>query len=147
MNDVVSEIVALAGGKVRKIDAAMQTQFQEGLPLIRGDRVQLQQVILNLIINAVEALSEVADASRELLISTGTEELGDVRVAVCDSGPGLEPAKLERLFEAFYTTNPGGLGMDLSICRLIIEAHGGRLWAEVNEPRGTVFQFTVPAQP
>ena len=103
-------------------------------------------MILNLIINAVEAMGEAADAPRELLISTGTEESGDVRVAVGDSGPGLDPAKLERLFEPFYTTKPGGMGMGLSICRSIIEAHGGRLWAEANEPRGAIFQFTVPAQ-
>ncbi len=82
-----------------------------------------------------------------MLISTETTELGDVRVAVRDSGPGLDPAKLKRLFEAFYTTKPGGLGMGLSICRSIIEAHGGRLWAEANEPRGAIFQFTVPSHP
>ncbi len=147
MNDAVGEIVALAGDEAKKIGATVQTRLQEGLPPIRGDRVQLQQVILNLIINAVEALSEVADAPRELLISAGTEASGDVRVAVCDSGPGLEPAKLERLFEAFYTTKPGGLGMGLLICRSIIEAHGGRLWAEANDARGAIFQFTVPARP
>ena len=145
MNDAVREVVALTGGEAIKIGAAVQTQLQEGLPLIRGDRVQLQQVILNLIINAIEALSEVTDAPRVLLISTRTEESGHVRVAVRDSGPGLEPAKLERLFEPFYTTKPGGLGMGLSICRSIIEAHGGRLWAETNDPRGAIFQFTLPA--
>ena len=146
MNDAVREVVALTEGEANKIDAAVKMQLQEGLPIVSGDRVQLQQVILNLIINAVEALSEIADAPRELLISTGIEESGDVRVAVRDSGPGLEPTKLERLFEAFYTTKPGGLGMGLSICRSIIEAHGGRLWAEANEPQGAIFQFTVPAQ-
>ena len=146
MNDAVREVIALTEGEVQKIDAAVQTQLQDGLPLIQGDRVQLQQVILNLIINAVEALGEAADAPRELLISTGTEGSGDVCVAVGDSGPGLEPAKLERLFEPFYTTKPGGMGMGLSICRSIIEAHGGRLWAEANEPRGAIFRFTVPAQ-
>jgi signal transduction histidine kinase len=98
-----------------------------------------------LIINAVEAMGGVGDGPRELLISTGTAEAGEVRVAVRDSGPGLDPVKLERLFEAFYTTKPGGLGMGLSICRSIVEAHGGRLWAEANEPRGAIFQFTVPA--
>jgi signal transduction histidine kinase len=146
MNDAVREIVALTEGEVHKIGAAVQMRLQEDLPLIRGDRVQLQQVILNLIINSVEALSESADAPRELAISTATEESGDVRVAVSDSGPGLEPAKLDRLFEAFYTTKPAGLGMGLSICRSIIEAHGGRLWAEPNARRGAIFQFTVPAQ-
>jgi PAS domain S-box-containing protein len=146
INDTVREIVALTGGEVKKIGATVQMQLQDSMPLVQGDRVQLQQVILNLIINAIEALSEVADTRRELAISTGTEESGNVRVAVRDSGPGLGPAKLERLFEAFYTTKPGGLGMGLSICRSIIEAHGGRLWAEANEPRGAIFQFTVPAK-
>jgi PAS domain S-box-containing protein len=146
VNDAVREVIALAEGEVQKIGAVVLAQLQEGLPLIQGDRVQLQQVILNLIINAVEALGEAADAPRELLISTGTEGSGDVCVAVRDSGPGLEPAKLERLFEPFYTTKPGGMGMGLSICRSIIEAHGGRLWAEANEPRGAIFRFTVPAQ-
>ena len=125
----------------------MQTHLAEGLPLIHGDRVQLQQVILNLIINAVEAMSGVSDGPRELLISTGQAESGGVLVAVRDSGPGLAPATFERLFEAFYTTKPTGLGMGLSICRSIIEAHGGRLWAEANEPRGTIFQFLTPTQP
>jgi signal transduction histidine kinase len=105
--------------------------------------VQLQQVMLNLIINAVEALHGVSDRPRELLISTGTSDTGDVRVAVRDSGPGLTPAALERLFEPFYTTKPGGLGLGLSICRSIIEAHGGRLWASANVPRGASFQFTL----
>jgi signal transduction histidine kinase len=117
------------------------------LPLIHGDRVQLQQVILNLIINAVEAMSGIAEAPRELLITTGLAEASGVLVAVRDTGPGLAPATVERLFEAFYTTKPTGLGMGLSICRSIIEAHGGRLWAEANEPRGAVFQFLTPTQP
>jgi signal transduction histidine kinase len=107
--------------------------------------VQLQQVNLNLIINAVEAMGGVRDGPRELLISTGSAEPGGVLVAVRDSGPGLTPVTLERLFEAFYTTKPSGLGLGLSICRSIIEAHGGRLWATANVPRGAIFQFTVPA--
>ena len=103
-------------------------------------------MILNLIINAVEAMSGIAEGSRELLISTGKAESDGVLVAVRDSGPGLAPASLERLFGAFYTKS-GGLGMSLSICRSIIEAHRGRLWATANVPQGAVFQFTVPAQP
>ncbi len=145
VNDAIREVIALTHGEVAKVGVAVQTQLQAGLPLIQGDRVQLQQVVLNLIINAVEAMGGVGDGPRELLISTGTAESGEVRVAVRDSGPGLDPVKLERLFEAFYTTKPGGLGMGLSICRSIVEAHGGRLWAEANEPRGAIFQFTVPA--
>src|SRR5262245_33588457 len=106
----------------------MQTELADGLPLIQGDRVQLQPVMLNLIVNAVEATSGVSEGSRELLISTRKVETGGVRVAVRDTGPGLTPAALEHLFEPFYTTKPNGLGLGLSICRSIIEAHGGRLW-------------------
>jgi signal transduction histidine kinase len=116
------------------------------LPLIDGDRVQLQQVIMNLIINAIEAMSGVADAPRALWISTGLAEPGDVLVAVRDSGPGLDPAGREHLFTAFYTTKSAGMGMGLAICRSIIQAHGGELWASANEPRGAVFQFTLPVQ-
>ena len=97
--------------------------------------------------NAVEAMSGIAEAPRELLITTGLAESSGVLVSVRDSGPGLAPATLEHLFEPFYTTKPTGLGMGLSICRSIIEAHEGRLWAEANEPRGTIFQFLTPAQP
>jgi signal transduction histidine kinase len=110
---------------------------------VYGDRVQLQQVVLNLILNAVEAMGSVETGPRELLISTEQDHTG-VIVAVRDSGPGIAPEDLERIFESFYTTKPGGTGMGLSICRSIIDAHGGRLWAEANEPRGTVFQFTLP---
>jgi signal transduction histidine kinase len=114
-------------------------------PLIFADRVQLQQVILNLIMNAVEAMSETRDGSRELLIRTGTDASGGVVVAVRDSGPGLDPDSLDHLFTAFYTTKPQGMGMGLAISRSIIEGHGGRLWATANEGRGATFQFTLPA--
>jgi signal transduction histidine kinase len=130
-----------------KNGVSVQMQLAQGLPPIHGDRVQLQQVILNLIINAVEAMSAVGEGSRELLISTGKAESDGVLVAVRDSGPGLAPASFQRLFEAFYTTKPGGLGMGLSICRSIIEAHRGRLWTTANVPQGAVFQFTVPPNP
>jgi signal transduction histidine kinase len=121
------------------------TELARGLPPIRGDRVKLQQVILNLIVNAFEAMSGVGEGPRELLISSEKVESGDALVSVRDSGPGLAPATGERLFESFYTTKPGGLGLGLSICRSIIEAHGGRMWAGANAPRGAVFQFTLPA--
>ncbi len=147
INEAILEVIALTRGEVVKNGVSVQTQLAEGLPLIQGDRVQLQQVILNLIVNAVEAMSGVGEGSRELLISTGKAKSDGVLVAVRDSGPGLAPASLERLFGAFYTTKPGGLGMGLSICRSIIEAHGGRLWATANVPQGAVFQFTVPAHP
>src|SRR5262249_28397001 len=105
---------------------------------------QLQQVILNLIVNAIEAMREADDGTRELVVRIGPADAGGVLVAVQDTGPALDPVKLDRLFEAFYTTKPSGLGMGLSICRSIIEAHGGRLWASANRPRGAVFQFTLP---
>src|SRR5262245_32651916 len=125
--------------------ASRQPQLDDDLPLIQGDRVELQQGMLNLVTNAAEAMSDVSEGARELLIRTGKAELDDVLVTVQDSGPGLAPDGRERLFETFYTTKPSGLGMGLSICRSIIEAHGGRLWASANAPRGAVFQFTVPA--
>ena len=125
----------------------MRTDLAEGPLPVQGDRVELQQVILNLILNAVEAMSETSQGPRDLLITTGKTESGDVLVAVRDSGPGLAPATLENLFKAFHTTKPNGLGLGLSICRSIIEAHGGRLWASANPPRGAVFQFTLPARP
>jgi signal transduction histidine kinase len=115
------------------------------LPLIQGDRVQLQQVVLNLILNAVEAMSSVDDARRELSIGTARRGADEILVAVRDSGPGIDPEHLERVFDSFYTTKPGGMGLGLSICRSIIDAHGGRLWAAANEPRGAAFQFTLPA--
>jgi signal transduction histidine kinase len=110
---------------------------------VYGDRVQLQQVVLNLILNAVEAMGSVEVGARELVISTEQDHTG-VLVAVRDSGPGIDPAHLDRVFDAFYTTKSSGTGMGLSICRSIIDTHGGRLWAEANEPRGAIFQFTLP---
>jgi PAS domain S-box-containing protein len=146
INQAILEVIALTRGEVERTGVALQTQLADDLPLVRGDRVQLQQVILNLILNAVEAMSAAGEGARELLISSGSAEPDGVLVAVRDSGPGLAPANIEHLFEAFYTTKPGGLGMGLSICRSIIEAHGGRLSAAANVPTGAVFQFTIPAQ-
>jgi PAS domain S-box-containing protein len=145
INGAIREVIALTRGEAVKYSVSVQTKLVDGLPLIQGDRVQLQQVILNLIINAVEAMSEVNEGARELLISTRKAESDGVLVAVRDSGPGLAPATLERLFETFYTTKPAGLGLGLSICHSIIEAHGGQLWASANVPRGATFQFTLPA--
>jgi signal transduction histidine kinase len=147
LNEAIREVIELTRGEAVKTGVSVQARLVDNLPLIHGDRVQLQQVILNLIINAVEAMSGIAEAPRELLITTGLAESSGVLVSVRDSGPGLAPATVVRLFEAFYTTKPTGLGMGLSICRSIIEAHGGRLWAEANEPRGAVFQFLTPTQP
>jgi signal transduction histidine kinase len=123
----------------------VEAQLAEGLPPIPADRIQLQQVILNLIVNAVEAMTPTTDGPRDLSISTEKAEPDGVLVVVRDTGPGLSPASVEHVFDAFYTTKPGGMGMGLSISRSIIEAHGGRLWAASNVPRGAVFEFTVPA--
>jgi len=114
------------------------------LPRIRGDRVQLQQVIINLVINAIQALGAVAEGMRELHISSSYDESKGVHVAVRDSGPGVDVEKRTHLFEPFYTTKPGGMGMGLSISRTIIEDHGGRLWIEEHQPKGAMFQFTIP---
>jgi signal transduction histidine kinase len=145
VNDAIREVIELTRSETSKNGVSVKVQLTDGLPLIRGDRVQLQQVVLNLIINAVEAMSGV-NGARELLVSTGKADTGDVLVVVRDSGPGIAPAALERVFDAFYTTKVTGLGMGLSICRSIIEAHGGRLWASGSEPRGAMFQLTLPPE-
>jgi signal transduction histidine kinase len=144
INEAILEVIALTHGEVVKHGVSVQTQLADGLPLIQGDRVQLQQVILNLIINAIEAMSGVSEGSRELLIGTGQDVSGGVLVTVQDSGPGLNPESVDRLFDAFYTTKPSGMGMGLSICRSIVDAHGGRIWASRTAGPGATFQFTLP---
>jgi C4-dicarboxylate-specific signal transduction histidine kinase len=145
INDAIREVIVLSRGEALKNGISVQMQPGEGLARIRGDRVQLQQVVLNLILNAVEAMSSVDDSPLELSISTEPRRADEILVAVRDSGPGIDPEHLERVFDSFYTTKPSGMGLGLSICRSIVDAHGGRLWADANEPRGTVFQFTLPA--
>jgi PAS domain S-box-containing protein len=144
INEVIREVIELTRGQAVKNGASVRTDLGEGLPRIEGDRVQLQQVALNLIVNAVQAMCVVADGPRELFITTVRDEPNGVLVTVKDCGPGLPTASLEQVFTPFYTTKPSGLGMGLSICRSIIEAHGGRLWASANVPRGAIFQFTLP---
>ncbi|MGA2291790.1 GAF domain-containing sensor histidine kinase, partial [Bradyrhizobium sp.] len=144
INEAILDIMRLTRAAMSEHGVLAKMRLSEGLPRILGDRVQLQQVILNLTMNAIEAMSEVGEGSRELLISTSKAESGGVLVAVSDSGPGLPPANLARIFEAFYTTKASGLGMGLSICRSIVEAHGGRLWTTPNEPRGAVFCMMLP---
>jgi PAS domain S-box-containing protein len=144
INDAILEVIALTRTEAANNSVSMQTQLAEGLPRVQGDRVQLQQVLLNLIINAIEAMRDVGEGERELLISSRNEPDG-VSVEVRDSGPGFAPAELKCVFEAFYTTKSDGLGLGLSICRSIIDAHGGRLWASANLPRGASFQFALPA--
>jgi PAS domain S-box-containing protein len=144
INEAVLEVIGLTRNEMAKNGISVRTQLAESLPAIQGDRVQLQQVILNLLINAMEAMSAMSEGPRDLLISTAKTDSEGVLVAVRDSGPGLAPESVERLFEPFYTTKPGGLGMGLSICRSIIESHHGRLWATANTPHGAVFQFNLP---
>ena len=143
LNAAIDEVIGLGRSAIIKNRVWVQTRLSEGLFPVHGDRVQLQQVVLNLLLNAIEAMGSVEAAPRELLISTKQDHTG-VLVAVHDSGPGIDPTHLERVFDAFYTTKSSGVGMGLSICRSIIDAHGGRLWADANEPRGAVFRFTLP---
>jgi C4-dicarboxylate-specific signal transduction histidine kinase len=144
INDAILEVIALTRTEAENNSVSVRTQLAEGLPHVQGDRVQLQQVLLNLIINAIEAMRDVGEGERELLISSRNEPDG-VSVEVRDSGPGFAPADIDRVFEAFYSTKPSGVGLGLSICRSIIEAHNGRLWANPNVPRGASFQFALPA--
>jgi PAS domain S-box-containing protein len=144
INDAILEVIALTRTEAANNSVSVRTQLAEGLPRVQGDRVQLQQVLINLIINAIEAMRDISEKERELLISSRNEPDG-VSVEVRDSGPGFAPADLDRVFEAFYSTKPSGLGLGLSICRSIIEAHNGRLWASANVPCGAIFQFTLPA--
>ena len=144
LNEAIDEVIALAGSAITTNGVSVQTRLTEGLAPVQGDRVQLQQVVLNLILNAVEAMSTVEAGPRELLISTEQTQTGGVLVSVRNSGPGIDPDHLDRVFEAFYTTKSSGVGMGLSICRSIIDAHGGRLWADMNASRGAVFRFILP---
>lgn len=144
INEAIQEMISLSQEELVKNDVSVHTRFARDLPLIRADQVQVQQVILNLITNAVQAMSESREGMRELSVSTGRSTSGDILVAVQDSGPGLDAQSSDHIFEAFFSTKPRGLGIGLSICRLIIEAHEGRLWASPNEPHGATFQFTLP---
>jgi C4-dicarboxylate-specific signal transduction histidine kinase len=147
INQAIREVIALARSEVERNGVALETQLShdvQHVPLVFADRIQLQQVILNLMMNAIEAMSEVSDGPRQLLIRSAADESQNLVVTVQDSGPGLAPENLDRLFTPFYTTKPQGMGMGLAICRSIVEAHGGRLWATANDDRGAVFQFTLP---
>jgi C4-dicarboxylate-specific signal transduction histidine kinase len=146
LNEAILEILTLTDSELQKNLISLQAQLADDLPLVLGDRVQLQQVILNLIINAIDALGAVIDGRRELAVRSARDGPKDVVVTVRDSGNGLGPGKLDRVFDAFYTTKRNGMGLGLTISRSIIEAHGGRLGAAPNTPRGTIFQFTVPIE-
>ena len=145
INEAIEEVIEMVRAPIDKNGVSVRTRLAAGVTSVWGDRVQLQQVVLNLILNAVEAMDSVEERGRRLSIRTEQRGAVGILVAVQDSGPGIDPEHLQRVFEPFYTTKPSGLGMGLSICRSIIDAHGGRLWAEANQPRGTVFQFTLPA--
>jgi PAS domain S-box-containing protein len=143
LNEAIEEAVILTQSEVRRNNLALRTELAADLPPVMGDRVQLQQVVVNLILNAIEAMTTVEDRARDLLVTTERGEGDEIRVAVRDSGIGLDPLNVERIFDAFHTTKPGGLGMGLSISRSIVESHGGRLWAESNDGPGATFQFTL----
>jgi signal transduction histidine kinase len=145
INEVIREVIVLMGGEFRRYSVRVETSLSSDLGSVTGDRVQLQQVVLNLMMNGIEAMADSPHGQRRMQIRSGNDESGDVLVATADLGPGIDPARADRLFEAFFTTKPEGMGMGLSICRSIIDAHGGRLWASPNLPNGVVFQFTLPA--
>jgi len=147
LNETILEVIALIRDELAKNHVSVRTQLAQTMPAIQGDRVQVQQVILNLLINSIDAMSGISKGLRELWICTAEADSGGALVVVRDSGPGLAPDDVERPFEAFYTTKSSGLGMGLSISRSIIEAHGGQIWATTNVPQGAVFQFILPAHP
>jgi C4-dicarboxylate-specific signal transduction histidine kinase len=144
INEVILDIIALMRSELERNRFELRTRLAKDLPPIQGDRVQLQQVILNLIVNAMEAMHD--SEPRQLLIQSGIDETQTIVVSVADSGPGVDSANIDRIFNSFYTTKPAGIGMGLSICRSIIETHGGRLRARANAPRGAIFEFTLPRQ-
>ena len=145
INDVIEEAIALVRHEALRHGVTIRLQPAPGLPMVRGNQIQLQQVIINLVINAVQAMATITDRERVLFIRTQRQDSDQVLVAVEDAGVGIEPGKADRLFSAFYTTKPDGLGMGLSICRSIIDAHGGRVWASRNTGPGMTFQFTISA--
>jgi PAS domain S-box-containing protein len=144
INDVIEEVIALVQGELLGHQVSVRTEFAPALPMILGDRIQLQQVMINLVMNGIEAMQSAADRPRQLLIRSRQDETRQVLVSVTDCGIGISDDNADRLFSAFFTTKSGGMGMGLSICHSIIEAHGGRLWATANVPHGATFQFTLP---
>jgi C4-dicarboxylate-specific signal transduction histidine kinase len=145
LNGATREVIALTASELQRGRVVVREDLADGLPAVTGDRVQLQQVILNLLLNAADAMSRVDDRPRELVVRTGRDEGGEVCVSVQDSGVGFAPEDRERLFEAFYTTKSQGMGIGLSVSRSVIERHHGRLWAAPNEGPGATFAFSVPA--
>jgi signal transduction histidine kinase/tetratricopeptide (TPR) repeat protein len=146
INDAIGEILVLLGSELRRQNVLLETELSDGIEPVTGDHVQLQQVVLNLVMNGIEAMSAIMHRPRILRVSSQLQQSGDVLIAVMDVGTGLNPANIDRIFDALFTTKPEGVGMGLAICRSIIEAHGGLLWASPQLPHGSVFQFTVPAR-
>jgi signal transduction histidine kinase len=144
VNDVVREVIALVQRELFSQKVSLRMELAPALPVILGDRIQLQQVIINLVMNGIEAMQSVKDRPRELVIRSRQDEKQNVLVSVTDCGVGISAENADRLFNAFFTTKASGMGMGLSICRSIIEAHGGRLWATANAPHGATVQFTLP---
>ena len=145
INQAIREVIALTQTETQRNAARLQSRLADDLPLVSADRIQLQQVMINLIINAIEAMAAASDGPREITIVSSIDDANDV-VEVQDTGPGLDSEKLDRLFQSFYTTKPDGIGMGLAISRSIAEAHGGCLSAALNNPRGAVFRFTLPVE-
>jgi C4-dicarboxylate-specific signal transduction histidine kinase len=145
VNEVVREVIALVQSELISHQVSLRTEFASPLLLVLGDRVQLQQVIINLVMNGIEAMESLTDRPRELMVRSGQDEAGQALVCVADCGAGIAPENADHLFNPFFTTKSSGMGMGLSICRSIIDAHGGRLWATANVPHGATFQFILPA--
>jgi signal transduction histidine kinase len=143
INEAIEEVVLLTHGEARRNKVALRVELATNLPSVMADRIQVQQVVMNLILNGIQAMSALEDGERILVVSTQRGEGDEVRVAVQDCGIGIDPASIERIFDAFHTTKPGGMGMGLSISRSIVESHGGRLWAVPNDGPGVTFQFTL----
>jgi PAS domain S-box-containing protein len=146
INEAIREVIALTQTEVQRNSVRLQARLVEQLPVIPADRIQLQQVVMNLIINAVEAMNRVSDRPRELTIASGEDDTNAVFVELRDNGPGIDTGELDQLFQSFYTTKPDGIGMGLAISRSIAEAHGGRLSAAPNQPHGAIFRLTLPAE-
>jgi signal transduction histidine kinase len=144
INGTIREVIEFIRGEAAKNRVSVQIELADHLPFVWGDRVELQQVILNLVMNGIEAMQSVEDRPRELVIRSAQDETQQVRVSVTDRGVGFSVENADRLFTAFFTTKSNGMGMGLAICRSIIEAHNGRLWATANLPHGCTFQFTLP---
>jgi signal transduction histidine kinase len=145
VNDLLGDVLALVDGELESHQILLRTEMLDGLPLVIAERVQLQQVLLNLIMNAIEAMSSVTDRARVLAVKSQVFELDQVLITLEDSGIGIDPSHMDRIFDAFFTTKDRGMGMGLSICRSLVESHGGQLWASPHSPHGTIFHLKLPS--